>query len=79
MNNLAKSLLILCHNRYIRAFEVGRSPTSSKYDPAIRLRTAKNGPAVRNRVRLSHAVNASLSSALPTLQYLPKPSKRARL
>lgn len=47
-------------SRYIRAFEVGRPPTSSKYDLAVRLRTAKNGPAVRNRVRLPHAVDSSL-------------------
>ena len=46
--------------RYIRAFEVGRPPASSKYDLAIRLRTAKNGPAVRNRLRLPHAVDTSI-------------------
>ncbi|MCJ1275934.1 mitochondrial 54S ribosomal protein mrpl1 [Puttea exsequens] len=45
--------------RYIRAFEVGRPPTSSKYDLAIRFRTLKNGPVVRNRVRLPHAVDTS--------------------
>ncbi|MCJ1453965.1 mitochondrial 54S ribosomal protein mrpl1 [Mycoblastus sanguinarius] len=45
--------------RYIRAFEVGRPPTSSKYDLAVRLRTAKNGPAVRNRLRLPHAIDTS--------------------
>ncbi|KAL2040666.1 hypothetical protein N7G274_006645 [Stereocaulon virgatum] len=46
--------------RYIRAFEVGRPPTSSKYDLAIRLRTVKNGPVVRNRLRLPHAVDSSV-------------------
>lgn len=45
---------------YIRAFEVGRSATSSKYDLAVRLKTAKNGPAVRNRLRLPHAVDTSI-------------------
>ncbi|KAG8529760.1 uncharacterized protein KY384_005241 [Bacidia gigantensis] len=45
--------------RYIKAYEVGRPPTSSKYDLAIRLRTPKNGPAVRNRVELPHVVNSS--------------------
>ncbi|KAL9634710.1 MAG: hypothetical protein Q9164_003929 [Protoblastenia rupestris] len=45
--------------RYIRAFEVGRTPTSSKYDLAVRLRTPKNGPTVRNRLRLPHAVDTS--------------------
>ena len=52
--------LILFPYSYIRAFEVGRNPTSCKYDLAVRLRTAKNGPAVRNRVRLPHAVDTSL-------------------
>ncbi|KAL9135725.1 MAG: hypothetical protein Q9175_003067 [Cornicularia normoerica] len=46
--------------RYIRAFEVGRNPTSCKYDLAVRLRTVKNGPVVRNRLRLPHAVDTSL-------------------
>ena len=46
-------------SRYIRAFEVGRTPTSSKYDLAVRLRTPKNGPTVRNRLRLPHAVDTS--------------------
>ncbi|KAL8814481.1 MAG: hypothetical protein Q9223_006299 [Gallowayella weberi] len=46
--------------RYIQAFEVGRPPNSPKYDLAVRLRTIKNGPIVRNRLRLPHAVNTSL-------------------
>ncbi|KAL9607895.1 MAG: hypothetical protein Q9167_007233 [Letrouitia subvulpina] len=45
---------------YIHAFEVGRPPTSPKYDLAVRLRTLKNGPVVRNRLRLPHAVNSAL-------------------
>ena len=49
-----------CQHSYIRAFEVGRNPTSSKYDLAVRLRSVKNAPAVRNRVRLPHAVDSSL-------------------
>ncbi|KAL8641044.1 MAG: hypothetical protein Q9228_002095 [Teloschistes exilis] len=46
--------------RYIRAFEVGRPPTSPKYDLAVKFRTIKNGPVVRNRLRLPHAVNTSI-------------------
>ncbi|KAL8632932.1 hypothetical protein Q9189_001340 [Teloschistes chrysophthalmus] len=46
--------------RYIRAFEVGRPPTSPKYDLAVKFRTVKNGPVVRNRLRLPHAVNTSI-------------------
>ncbi|KAI9707611.1 MAG: mitochondrial 54S ribosomal protein mrpl1 [Candelina mexicana] len=42
--------------RYIRAFEVGRPPTSAKYEMHLKLRTLKNGPAVRNRLRLPHPV-----------------------
>ena len=45
---------------YIRAFEVGRNPTSSKYDLAIRLRSVKNGPVVRSRLRLPHPIDTSL-------------------
>ncbi|OCL02184.1 ribosomal protein L1 [Glonium stellatum] len=46
--------------QYIRAFEVGRPPTSSKYEMHIKLRTLKNGPAVRNRLRLPHPVKTDL-------------------
>ena len=47
------------HTSYIRAFEVGRSPTSSKYEMHVRLRTLKNGPVVRNRFRLPHPVDTT--------------------
>ncbi|KAF2827024.1 ribosomal protein L1 [Ophiobolus disseminans] len=46
--------------QYIRAFEVGRNPSSSKYELAIRLRTLKNGPSLRNRLRLPHPVKTDL-------------------
>ena len=55
---LSMSLIDVCHS-YIKAFEVGRPPSQPKYDLAIRLKTAKNGPAVRNRIRLPHAVDTS--------------------
>lgn len=42
--------------RYIRAFEVGRDPKSSKYEVHVRLRALKNGPAIRTRFRLPHPV-----------------------
>lgn len=45
---------------YIRAFEVGRPPTSAKYEIHIKLRTLKNGPVVRNRLRLPHPVKTDL-------------------
>lgn len=47
-------------NRYIRAFEVGRHPSSSKYEVHVRLRTLKNGPVVRNRMRLPHPVKTDV-------------------
>ncbi|KAI9760525.1 MAG: hypothetical protein M4579_001610 [Chaenotheca gracillima] len=46
--------------RYLRAAEVGRPPTSSKYEMHVRLRTPKNGPAVRNRLRLPYPVKSDL-------------------
>ncbi|KAJ4293301.1 hypothetical protein N0V90_008583 [Kalmusia sp. IMI 367209] len=45
---------------YIRAFEVGRNPSSSKYEMHVRFRTLKNGPVVRNRLRLPHPVKTDL-------------------
>ncbi|KAI4951855.1 hypothetical protein J4E91_003316 [Alternaria rosae] len=45
---------------YIRAFEVGRNPSSSKYELHVRLRTLKNGPVIRNRLRLPHPVKTDI-------------------
>lgn len=47
-------------NSYIRAYEVGQTPTSAKYDLAVRLKTLKNGPTVRNRLKLPFVVNTSM-------------------
>ena len=44
---------------YIRAYEVGRPATSPKYDLSVSLKTLKNGPVVRSRLRLPHAVDTS--------------------
>lgn len=46
--------------RYIRAVEVGQSPTQVKYEIALRLNTLKNGPVVRNRLRLPHPVKTNI-------------------
>lgn len=51
---------ILTFCRYIRAFEVGRAPTSVKYEISLKLKTLKNGPVVRNRLRLPHPVKTDL-------------------
>ncbi|KAJ5672748.1 hypothetical protein N7507_001875 [Penicillium longicatenatum] len=42
--------------RFIRATEVGREPTLSKYEIHIRIRTKKDGPVIRNMIRFPHAV-----------------------
>ncbi|KAK4168069.1 ribosomal protein L1-like protein [Cladorrhinum sp. PSN259] len=42
--------------RYIRAFEVGKPPTVAKYELAVKLKTHKSGPVVRNRIRLPFPV-----------------------
>lgn len=46
-------------DRYIRAFEVG-SQRNPKYELHVKLRTAKNGPVVRNRMRLPHPVKTDV-------------------
>ncbi|KAM3084234.1 hypothetical protein ACMFMG_001661 [Clarireedia jacksonii] len=46
--------------RYIRAFEVGQPPTSAKYEMHLKLKSLKNGPVVRNRLRLPHPVKTDL-------------------
>lgn len=46
--------------QYIRAFEVGQNPTSIKYEVAVRLHTLKNGPVIRNRLRLPNAVKTDI-------------------
>ena len=39
---------------------MGRKPTSVKYELALKLKTLKNGPVVRNRLRLPHPVKTDL-------------------
>jgi large subunit ribosomal protein L1 len=51
---------MLMSARYIRAFEVGQKPTSVKYEMAIKLKSLKNGPVVRNRLRLPHPVRTDI-------------------
>ncbi|KZF20306.1 ribosomal protein L1 [Xylona heveae TC161] len=46
--------------RYIRAFEVGRPPTSAKYEMHLRLKTLKNGPVIRSRLQLPHPVKTDI-------------------
>jgi large subunit ribosomal protein L1 len=53
-------LFCLTIHSYIRAVEVGQSPTSIKYEMALKLKSLKNGPVVRNRLRLPHPVKTDL-------------------
>jgi large subunit ribosomal protein L1 len=46
--------------RYIRAFEVGRKPTEVKYEMHVKLKSQKNGPVIRNRLRLPHPVKTDV-------------------
>ncbi|KAH6658268.1 50S ribosomal protein L1 [Truncatella angustata] len=42
--------------RYLRAAEVGRPPSSVTYEASLKIRTIKNGPIIRNRVRFPYPV-----------------------
>ena len=45
--------------RYLRAYEVGQSPLSRKFELAVSFRTLKNAPVIRNRMKLPNAVSSS--------------------
>ena len=51
-------------SRYIRAFEVGRPPTVPKYECAVKLRTKRDGPVLRNQIRLPHSVKSDIKIAV---------------
>ncbi|KAK7954751.1 mitochondrial 54S ribosomal protein MRPL1 [Apiospora saccharicola] len=42
--------------RYLRAAEIGRPPSSVTYEVALKVRTIKNGPVIRNRIRFPYPV-----------------------
>lgn len=57
--------MFLTSYRYLRAFEVGKDPKSSKYEAHVRLKTKRNGPVIRpNQVQLPHPVKASVRFAV---------------
>ncbi len=58
--NYARPGALTCLDRYLRATEVGRPPSSVKYELAIKFGTVKNGPVVRNRIRLPYPVLSSV-------------------
>lgn len=45
-------------NRILRAYEVGQPPASVKYEVHINLKTPRNGPVVKNSVRLPNPVQS---------------------
>lgn len=47
---------LMTHIRYLQAAEVGENPSTVKYELAVKLTTLKNGPVLRNRLRLPHPV-----------------------
>lgn len=46
--------------QHIRAFEVGRTTSVPKLDLAVRLKTKKDGPVLRNTIRLPFAVKTDI-------------------
>ncbi|OTA90027.1 hypothetical protein M434DRAFT_398268 [Hypoxylon sp. CO27-5] len=42
--------------RYLRAAEVGHPPSSVTYELALKIRTPKNSPVLRNRIRLPYPI-----------------------
>ncbi|KAM5477518.1 hypothetical protein McanMca71_000937 [Microsporum canis] len=51
---------VTLEQRYLRAFEAGRNTTSVKYEVHVKLRTKRDGPVIRNQIRLPHAVRSDL-------------------
>ncbi|KAK2001046.1 ribosomal protein L1p/L10e family protein [Colletotrichum falcatum] len=46
--------------RYLRAYEVGRPPQAIKYEISVRLKTPRNGPVIKNRIRLPNPVKSDI-------------------
>lgn len=42
--------------RYLRAFEVGQAPASVKYEIAVKVKSQRSAPPVRNRIRFPYIV-----------------------
>ncbi|KAG5982882.1 hypothetical protein E4U55_001213 [Claviceps digitariae] len=50
--------------RVLRAVEVGQPPASVKYEVHINLKTARNGPVIKNSIRLPHPVQSDWQIAV---------------
>jgi len=46
--------------QYIKAFEAGHNSEIPKYDLAIRLKTKKDGPVLRNQIKLPYSVKTDI-------------------
>ncbi|KAF2859706.1 ribosomal protein L1, partial [Piedraia hortae CBS 480.64] len=57
---LVRQFSLIDAMRYLRAAEVGYNPSVSKYELHVRLRTLRNGPVIRSRIRLPHPVKTDL-------------------
>jgi large subunit ribosomal protein L1 len=51
-------LTVLVRNSYLRAFEVGKPSQATKYEIAVKVKTDKAGPVVRNRIRFPYPVSS---------------------
>lgn len=51
-------------SRFIQAMEVTRDPDTPKYDVHIKMRTKKDGPIIRNQIKLPHAVKQDIKVAV---------------
>ncbi|KAK1825803.1 ribosomal protein L1-like protein [Podospora conica] len=50
--------------RYLRAFEVGNPPSSVKYEIAVKFKSGKNGPVLRDRIKLPFAIKSDARIAV---------------
>jgi large subunit ribosomal protein L1 len=53
-----RAWMSLIRARYIRAFEVGKPPSSVKYELALKIKSSRGGPVVRNRIRFPYPVKS---------------------
>ncbi|KAI1420054.1 50S ribosomal protein L1 [Xylaria sp. FL1777] len=50
--------------RYLRAAEVGRPPSSATYELSLKIRTIKNSPVLRDRIRLPYPIKSDTRVAV---------------
>jgi large subunit ribosomal protein L1 len=62
--DVCRNLLTKLSSRYLRAFEVGNPPSSVKYEIHVKVKSQKNGPVVRNRIRFPYPVKSDTRIAV---------------